>query len=118
MKEVIVIVIMLGGSLTILIAGLGILLMPDLYARISATSKASTLGLSLILFAVGIEFPSPALFLRAMAIIIFVALTTPVSAHMLGRVSFLTGVPLWEKSVINDYEDHFRKLEGKTTDSE
>jgi multicomponent Na+:H+ antiporter subunit G len=40
---------------------------------------------------------------RALAIIVFLALTSPVSAHVIGRVGYHTGVKLWEHSRVDEY---------------
>lgn len=90
------IVMMVLGVLLILIAGIGILRMPDLYTRMSASTKASTLGLGLILLGTAVTFGSFGITTRAVATIVFVMLTAPVSAHLMGRAAYTNGVKLWE----------------------
>ncbi len=90
------IVMMVLGVLLILIAGIGILRMPDLYTRMSASTKASTLGLGLILLGTAVTFGSFGIASRALATIVFVMLTAPVSAHLMGRAAYTNGVKLWE----------------------
>jgi multicomponent Na+:H+ antiporter subunit G len=41
-------------------------------------------------------------FIRAGAIIVFLLLTTPVAAHLIGRAAYQDGVPLWEGTHTDD----------------
>lgn len=94
------IAILLGcGTFFALLAAIGVVRFPDIYMRLSAASKASTLGTSLILVAVALFFNSAAVTGKVVAIIAFTLLTAPVAAHMLGRAAYFSGEPLWEKSV-------------------
>jgi len=49
MTEILSGVFILAGTIFILLSALGIIRMPDLYTRMSATTKASTLGIGLVL---------------------------------------------------------------------
>ena len=52
MREVLTALFLLAGSLIMLLAGLGLIRFPDLFLRMQAATKASTLGLGLVLAAV------------------------------------------------------------------
>ena len=56
MKEIISIIFIVLGTLFIFISALGLLRMPDLYMRMSATTKAATLGVGFILLGTAIHF--------------------------------------------------------------
>jgi len=86
------------GSLFMLLASIGIYQMPDVFLRMSASSKATTLGLILIMLAVSIHFDNVGVTARAIGIVLFIIMTGPVSAHMIGRAAYVTGTPLWEKT--------------------
>jgi len=49
MTEILSGIFILAGTIFILLSALGIIRMPDLYTRMSATTKASTLGIGLVL---------------------------------------------------------------------
>jgi multicomponent Na+:H+ antiporter subunit G len=102
MTDWIIIVLSSLGSIFVLLAGVGILRMPDFYLRISVTTKAGTLGVGLLLLSNAFYFQDSSVTSRAIAIIIFLILTAPVAAHMIGRAGYLTGIKLWEKSTIDD----------------
>jgi multicomponent Na+:H+ antiporter subunit G len=102
MIDVAVALLLTIGTLFAAIAAIGILRMPDFYMRISATSKASTLGVTFILGATALYFHNAAVSGKIIAIIAFIILTTPVAAHMIGRAAHRSGVPLWKESIRDD----------------
>lgn len=84
--------LILGGSSFALIAGLGLLRLPDFYTRIHAATKASTLGLGLLSVAFVVHLGSMEAGAQAFVLVFFVFLTAPVAGHMLGRAAYRTGV--------------------------
>lgn len=102
MSDLLIAVLLTVGTLFAVIAAVGILRMPDFYMRISATTKASTLGVTFILGATALYFNDAAVSGKIIAIIAFIVLTTPVAAHMIGRAAHRSGVPLWNGSVRDD----------------
>lgn len=108
LREIVVVALMLGGAFFMLLAGIGIQRMPDLFTRMSSTSKAGTLGTGLLLLAAAIHFGNFAISVRSLAIILFMMLTAPVAAHMIGRAAYFDGVPLWKGTVRDDLRSHYR----------
>ena len=103
------------GSLFILLAAVGILRMPDTYLRMAVTTKAATLGIGLILIAAAVYFWDFSTTTRVIAIIVFILLTAPVGAHLIGRASYITGNKLWEKSVMDDLKGKYRTTGRKSS---
>lgn len=99
------------GALFILLAAIGFVRMPDLYMRISVTTKAATLGIGLLLACAALYFSELAITSRVLAIILFMLLTAPVGAHLIGRVSYLIGDEnkLWKKSVMDELANKYDK---------
>ncbi|SDM27613.1 monovalent cation/H(+) antiporter subunit G [Pedobacter antarcticus] len=97
------------GTLFILIASIGILRMPDFYLRLSVTIKAATLGVGLVLGSAAVYFSETAVTTKLLAIILFLLLTAPVAAHMIGRAAHFTGNKRWKHTLFDD-------LEGKYND--
>ncbi|HET6398126.1 MAG TPA: monovalent cation/H(+) antiporter subunit G [Candidatus Thermoplasmatota archaeon] len=90
---------LVGGILLLTIAGLGVLRMPDVFLRMQAASKASSLGAALVLAAVALHYHSVGDSSHAIAAIVLLFITIPVSTHLLARAAYLTGVPLWKGTV-------------------
>lgn len=105
--QLISILLILAGVFFILLAGIGLVRMPDMYLRMSAATKASTLGLGLILLGTAVYFNELTVTSRALAIILFMFLTAPVSAHMIGRAGYSDGVPLWERTQLDELRDKY-----------
>lgn len=102
MMTILVATLLLLGSLFVLAAGLGIFRMPDVLIRMHASTKAGTLGAGLILGAVAVHFGDLTTVSIAGLTILFLLVTAPVAAHMIGRAAYRTGVPLWERMVLDE----------------
>ncbi len=83
------------GSLFMLVSAIGLLRFPDIYTRIHASSVAPSLGLLLLLGAVFCFFPILWMAGLVLLIILVNFLTVPLTAHLIARVSYLTGLSLW-----------------------
>jgi multicomponent Na+:H+ antiporter subunit G len=105
--EVATTVLMLVGSFLLLLASLGIVRMPDIFMRMQAGTKASTLGVALILLAIALHFEGVATTSLAIAGIAFFLLTAPVAAHMISRAAYFTGVELWRRTIIDELKGQY-----------
>ena len=94
-RDAVAAVLMVIGSLACLLAAIGVLKLPDVLTRMSATSKAATLGKGCLLLAIAVDFADKSVVIRALATVLFVFLTAPVAAHIIGRAAYALGVPLW-----------------------
>ena len=92
----------LAGSAFSLLAALGVLRMPDVFTRMQASTKASTLGLGCLLIGAALQMGDFGTFIRAASIGAFVLLTTPVAGHVIARASYLAEVPLWSGTVLDE----------------
>ena len=86
--------ILLGGAFGV-IGGLGLLRMPDVLIRMHASTKIGTLSCGLVVAAAAVHVGEAGTSLRAVLIILFLLLTAPIAAHMIGRAAVASGVPLW-----------------------
>ncbi|MBF9043135.1 Na+/H+ antiporter subunit G [Rhodobacterales bacterium HKCCE4037] len=103
--EYIMAALVLLGGFFCFIAGLGVLRLPDVLIRMHASTKAGTLGSGLILIAVAIFFSDIGTMTRALATILFLLMTAPVAAHMIGRAAFRSRVPLWNTKLEEGAEE-------------
>ena len=83
----------LGVAFCVLSA-VGVLRMPDVYIRLQVASKASSLGIALLMLGVALHFGELSVTIRALLVVVFLFLTAPVTAHVIGRAAYLTGTPL------------------------
>lgn len=100
-------VLVLIGSAFVFAAAVGIVRMPDVYVRMHAATKAGTLGSGLILVAVAVIAQESGVVLRALAAVVFLIATTPVAAHLLGRAAYISGVPPWSGTKLDELEGRY-----------
>lgn len=97
-------VLALMGATLVLLAAIGIVRMPDLFTRMQAATKASTLGLGCLLAAGAVALADVSAIMRLISIGAFIMLTSPVSNHVIARAAYLTKVPLWKGTVVDEWE--------------
>ena len=88
------VLILVGGAFTIF-AGIGVMRLPDVYTRMHAATKVGTLGSGLIVAGVAIYFGQPGVVMQCILIVLFLLLTAPIGAHMIGRAALRTGIAPW-----------------------
>ena len=103
--DVIVAALLLGGATMSLAAAIGLTRFPDLMSRMHAASKPQVLGLLLFLLAMAVEFRSWVLLPVLALCWIFMLLTAPVSAHMVGRAGYRTKHLRPELLTIDELDD-------------
>jgi multicomponent Na+:H+ antiporter subunit G len=98
-------IFILIGTGFMLVASIGILRFPDFYIRMSAITKATSLGLGFILGGAAVYFNTLEVILKAAAILFFIVLTSPISAYIIAKAANLIKVPFWYKTNLHDYEE-------------
>lgn len=88
-------VFMVLGGLFLALGGFGVFRMPDVFNRIQAGTKATTLGAFCLILGVGLA--NPDWFLKIILIIVFIALTNPIGSSVLARSAYKSGAARYEK---------------------
>ena len=93
------------GVLFLFLGALGIVRMPDVYTRLQAGTKATTLGALGTIIGVGLI--QPEWFWKTLIIAIFIAISNPISSHALARGSYKSGIKpfLKSKDGVDTYSD-------------
>ncbi|HLR90504.1 MAG TPA: monovalent cation/H(+) antiporter subunit G [Balneolaceae bacterium] len=112
--EIISGIFLITGSTFMLIASIGILRFPDFLMRMHASTKAGSLGASTLVIGAALMFPTTEVFTRAITTIIFILLTAPVAAHVIGRAAYHIGVEIWEGTLVDELREDMEK--GKVHD--
>lgn len=94
--------LVLAGAIFSLIAAIGVLRLPDLYTRLHAASKAGAIGAGLIFLALAVVSLDGAVILRALLGIVFLLLSTPLSAHLLARAAYRCGEAPTPATTVDD----------------
>ena len=82
----------LVGAFFVFVGALGVLRMPDVYNKLQAGTKATTLGF--VSIALGLLCFQPGWMLKILLIAFFVLLTNPIGSHALARAAKNTDVPI------------------------
>src|SRR6188474_3577879 len=106
MRDILTGVMWIAGSSFALLAAVGVLRMPDVFTRMQASTKASTLGLGCLLAGVALRNPELAFVVRAASIAAFMVLTTAVSAHVIARAAARSGAPIWKGTLVDERPRH------------
>ncbi len=108
MVELLVAIMIVTGSLLCLIAAAGMIRLPDTLIRMHAATKAGTLGAGLILAGLAFYFSQVGPVLRASLTLIFLFLTAPVGAHLIGRAAYRSGIQLFSRTCVDQLGDDMR----------
>ena len=107
MNNVIGMVILFVGLVFNVLGCVGLIRLPDVYNRLQAATKCVTLGTCIVLISVAVLAGGESVptMLKCLLCIAFILITSPTAAHALARGAHASGVKLWEKSVVDKYEE-------------
>ncbi|WP_090719896.1 monovalent cation/H(+) antiporter subunit G [Paenibacillus typhae] len=114
--ELLFALLILTGALLSAVSSFGLIRLPDVYLRSHAAAKSATLGVLCVLsgaflyYAFFLDYISAKLLLG----IVFVFMTSPLSAHLTGRAAYRTGVPLWNRRIQDDLKEVLEKERVKS----
>ncbi|MFB6106178.1 MAG: monovalent cation/H(+) antiporter subunit G [Halobacteriaceae archaeon] len=83
------------GGFFLVVGTIGLLRFPDVYNRLHATSKATTLGAASMFLAGLVYFGPAGAGLTSLIGIIFLFVTAPTGGHMISRSAQRMGVPFY-----------------------
>ena len=110
--ELISAIIVLIGALFLFLGALGVLRMPDVYNRMQAGTKATTLGTILFSIGIGLANWQSGWCGKVIIIILFVIATNPVSSNVIARAAHYSGIKLTKISLKDELKNDDDKLEG------
>lgn len=80
-------ILILMGAIFSFVAALGLCRLPGLYLKMHAATKAGTLGSGLVLLGVAIQIGNLHALTEVVLLILFIAITNPISAHLIAKVA-------------------------------
>jgi len=91
------------GVLVMTVGVYGVVRMPDTYTRLHAASKTIILGMMPLLLASAFT-EDRGVVLRVILIGLFILVTTPVSAHMVGRAAYLRKERMQAPEAVDEWD--------------
>ncbi|WP_276261628.1 monovalent cation/H(+) antiporter subunit G [Haloglomus litoreum] len=92
MRGAVVVALVALGAFFLIIGTVGLMRLPDVYNRMHATSKATTIGAASILLANTAYFGPRGAGLVSLVGIVFLFVTAPTGSHMISRAAQRMGV--------------------------
>jgi multicomponent Na+:H+ antiporter subunit G len=97
------------GVMFMIISAIGIIRLPDFYIRMSAITKAATLGIGFIVTGIGIYFNDLLIVTKVIAIISFMILSSPVAAHVISRAASQHHIPFWNITILKEFKEYQKR---------
>ena len=97
--------LILGGSVFAIIGGVGMIRLPDVYARMQGASLTDTLGAGLIVSGLAVQAGFTLVTVKLILIMIFLIITSPTSTYALANAAFTRGL----KPILGKSEDESSK---------
>ncbi len=99
--EFLVASLILLGAVFALLGSVGLARLPDFFTRLHGPTKATTLGVGAMALASAVYFTAtqPGLSLHEIAVMVFLFITAPVSAHLLAKAALHRRVTECDKDV-------------------
>ena len=85
------------GSAFVLVGGLGLVRLPDVFTRLHAASVADSAGAGFILLGLMLQAGLSLTTLKLVLILAFLVFTAPTAAHALAHAALLDGVLPWTR---------------------
>jgi len=104
-QTIVAMVLMLGGVFFLTVSSIGLLRLPDFYARTHAVGKSETLGAILTLSGLAVYNGWELSTFKILFILIFVLIANPTATHAIARAALRSGLPPWTRKKKDNIED-------------
>lgn len=105
MNEVLINALVLAGTTFILLGAIGAVRLPDVFCQGHAVAKGATLGILLILLALGVSLGVEAAGFKVFFAMVFQFATVPVGSHLVSRLAWEKGIPRWRMRPIDQGQE-------------
>ena len=95
--EVVIVVLLVGGIFFTFVSAVGVVRLPDIYARAHTASQTDTLGAGLTLVAVALALGFETTTVKTVLLLLFVFITNPTAAHAIARAADEEGIEPWRE---------------------
>jgi multicomponent Na+:H+ antiporter subunit G len=95
--ELAIVGLLVVGVFFTFVSAVGVIRLPDVYARAHTASQTDTLGagftLAAVALALGLEMPT----VKTVILLIFIFITNPTAAHAIARAAHEEGIEPWRE---------------------
>lgn len=102
--EIVISLLVLFGAIFLLGGAVGILRFPDVYCRMHALGKGTTMGIICFMLAAFIYFywSGVGVCMMSLLALVFISVSAPIGSHMIAKAAYHYGIPLWQNSLRDD----------------
>lgn len=90
-----ILVLLAGGVFFTFVSAVGVIRLPDVYARAHTASQTDTLGAGLVVAAVILAYGVETEVIKALLLLVFIFITNPTAAHAVARAAHEEGIEPW-----------------------
>jgi multicomponent Na+:H+ antiporter subunit G len=90
-------VLLVGGVFFTFVSAVGVIRLPDIYARAHTASQTDTLGAGLTLVAVALALGIGTTTIKTLLLLVFIFVTNPTAAHAISRAAHEEGIEPWRE---------------------
>jgi multicomponent Na+:H+ antiporter subunit G len=90
-------VLIVSGAFFLMASSIGLLRLPDFYARTHAVGKSETLGAILVLGGLAVYNGLALSTVKVLIILVFVLIANPSATHAIARAALYSGLEPWTK---------------------
>ena len=109
---------LIAGLFFMLVGAVGVFRMPDIYHRLHAASKCSTLGMIGLLLAASCHVGTADVIAKSIAVVLFIFVSNPVGSHMLAKAAHRDKAPQWKGTLSDELAEDNAKAQGKEAKAE
>ncbi|MHC4952463.1 MAG: monovalent cation/H(+) antiporter subunit G [Planctomycetota bacterium] len=95
MLEVVGATLLIAGAIFMLVGSIGVLRLPDFYARTHAATNVDTLGIFLFVVGLAVKEGASLLTIKLAFVAVFILLVNPVGTHALASSALNYGLKPW-----------------------
>ncbi len=100
-REILVWILLMSGSLFAIVGGIGLVRLPDLFSRMHGAGITDTLGAGLILLGLMLHSGATLVTFKLGAVLFFLFVTSPTATHALARSALAEGLQPWTREQEN-----------------
>jgi len=105
LQDIVAVTMVSAGAFFMFIGGIGIIRLPDFFARTHAIGKSDTLGIMLVLGGLAVHLGFSLSSVKLVIALLFVALANPTASHALAKSAITSGLKPWFRADEPDSEE-------------
>ena len=111
-----IVILLAGGIFFTFVTAVGVIRLPDVYARAHTASQTDTLGAGLAMAAVALALGWDSATILTLLLLFFIFITNPTAAHAIARAAYEEGIEPWSVERAEQERETTREDDPAVTD--